>query len=224
MSLARITQAPSSSVKGMNRMIRVLIVDDHAVVRQGLWTLLTDAGLDVVAEAASGEAAIAAARSCTPDVILMDLSLPGMSGIDATRQIRADDPDRVIVVLTAFADRDRVLAAIGAGVSGYLLKDDDPVDLIAGIRSAARGESPFSPKVAGVLVEARATRQAEDGLTVREREVLALVADGLSNKAIATQLGITEGTVKAHLGRAFRRIGVRQRTQAALWVRRQQQG
>ncbi len=153
----------------------------------------------------------------------MDLSLPWMSGIEAARRIREDDPGRVIVVLTAFADRDRVLAAIDAGVSGYLLKDDDPADLIAGIRSAAEGDSPFSPKVAGVLIEARSARQAEEGLTARERDVLVLVAEGLSNKEIATQLGITEGTVKAHLGRVFRRIGVRQRTQAALWVQRQQQ-
>jgi DNA-binding NarL/FixJ family response regulator len=202
---------------------RVLIVDDHPVVRHGLSALLRSGGLEVVGEAASGDDAIDAARSLAPDVVVMDLSLPGTSGIEATRRLRDARPGCAVVVLTAFADRDRVLAAVDAGASGYLLKDDDPSELVAGIRAAGRGGSPFSPQVAGALVGARAVHRERADLTPREREALGLVADGLSNKQIARRLGIAEGTVKAHLGRAFRRIGVRHRTQAALWVERQRQ-
>jgi DNA-binding NarL/FixJ family response regulator len=179
--------------------------------------------LDVVGEAASGDDAIDAARSLAPDVVVMDLSLPGTSGIEATRRLREARPECAVVVLTAFADGDRVLAAVGAGASGYLLKDDEPSELAAGIRAAGRGGSPFSPRVAGVLVGAHAADRERTELTPREREALGLVADGLSNKQIARRLGIAEGTVKAHLGRAFRRIGARHRTEAALWMDRQRQ-
>jgi DNA-binding NarL/FixJ family response regulator len=196
--------------------LRVLIADDHPVVREGLRNLLSRAGMEVVGEAASGEEAVESAGSTDPDVVLMDLSLPGLDGIAAARPLHAQRS--AVLVLTAFAERERVLAALDAGVSGYLLKDDDPAELIAGIRAAAAGGAPFSPKVAAVLVEARTQQRAKEQLTSREAEVLELVADGLSNKQIARALGIREGTVKAHLGSAFRRIGVQQRTQAALWV------
>jgi DNA-binding NarL/FixJ family response regulator len=205
--------------------LRVLIADDHPVVREGLRNLLRDAGMVVVAEATSGEEAIEAAASSDPDVVLMDLSLPGRDGISAARVVR-DRSRAAVIVLTAFAERERVLAAIDAGVSGYLLKDDDPAELIAGIRAAAAGGAPFSPKVAAVLVETRVKARTEDELTEREAEVLGLLADGMSNKQIARALGIREGTVKTHLGSAFRRIGVQQRTQAALWMqeRRRERG
>jgi DNA-binding NarL/FixJ family response regulator len=196
--------------------LRILIADDHPVVREGLRNLLSRAGMVVVGEAASGEEAVESAVTTDPDVVLMDLSLPGLDGIAAARALHARRS--AVLVLTAFAERERVLAAIDAGVSGYLLKDDDPAELIAGIRAAAAGGAPFSPKVAAVLVEARSQQRVEEQLTSREAEVLELVADGLSNKQIARALGIREGTVKAHLGSAFRRIGVQQRTQAALWV------
>ena len=195
-----------------------MIADDHAVVREGLRNLLAQADFDVVAEAASGDEAVASAVATAPDVVVLDLSMPGLDGIEAARAIRAQQPATAVLVLTAFADRERVLAAVNAGVAGYLLKDDDPSALIAGIRAAAAGGAPFSPKVAAVLLEGRAESRPEDGLTTREFEVLELVAEGLSNKQIARRLQISEGTVKAHLGSAFRRIGVQQRTQAALWM------
>jgi DNA-binding NarL/FixJ family response regulator len=197
----------------------VVIADDHPVVREGLRQLLRHAGMEVVGEATSGEEAVASVLANDPDIVLMDLSLPGVDGVSATRSVHARQPRTPVVVLTAFAERERVLAAIDAGATGYLLKDDDPADLVAGIRAAAAGGSPFSPRVAGVLIEARVQRQADEQLTAREAEILELVADGLSNKQIARAIGISEGTVKAHLGSAFRRIGVQQRTQAALWVR-----
>jgi DNA-binding NarL/FixJ family response regulator len=201
-------------------MLRVLIVDDHPIVRDGLSNLLRRSGLEVIGEAATADAAIELVDADPPDVVLLDLSMPGTDGTGAARRIRADHPDVAVVVLTAFADRDRVLRAVDAGVSGYLLKDDDPADLIRGIQAAAAGGSPFSPRVAGVLVESRANERTSGELTDREREVLDLVGEGLANKQIAKRLGISEGTVKAHLGRAFQRIGVRDRTQAALWVQR----
>ncbi len=202
-------------------MLRVLIADDHAVVREGLRNLLAQAGFDVVGEAAAGEEAIAISLLSAPDVVLLDLSLPGIDGIEVARAIRAQQPSCAVLVLTAFAERERVLAAVDAGVAGYLLKDDDPAALISGIRAAAEQGAPFSPKVAAVLVETRTQARAEQGLTAREREILELVAQGLSNKQIARRLEISEGTVKAHLGSAFRRIGVQQRTQAALWMQEQ---
>jgi DNA-binding NarL/FixJ family response regulator len=202
----------------MGGVVRVLIADDHAVVREGLRNLLTQADFDIVGEAASGEQALEATAASRPDVVVLDLSLPGIDGIEVARTIRAEQPTTAVVVLTAFADRERVLAAVDAGVAGYVLKDDDPEGLIAAIRAAAIGGAPFSPRVAAVLVEARSRPRGEDQLTSRELEVLELLAEGLSNKQIARRLEITEGTVKAHLGSAFRRIGVHQRTQAALWM------
>jgi DNA-binding NarL/FixJ family response regulator len=200
-----------------DRPLRVVVADDHPIVRDSLRNLLGRSGFDVVGEAASGTDAVAVTRACRPDVVLMDLSMPGGGGIEATAKITAADPNVAVVALTTFSDRDRVLDAIDAGVCGYLLKDDDPDELLRGIRAAAEGQSPVSPKVASVLIQARTARRAADNLTVREREILGLVAEGLANKQIAARLGITERTVKAHLGNTFQCIGVRNRTEAARW-------
>jgi DNA-binding NarL/FixJ family response regulator len=202
-------------------LIRVVIAEDHAVVRTGLVQLLSSVdGVDVVGVAAGGEEAVALAGEHDPDVVLMDLEMPGMDGIAATRQIRAQNETVTVVVLTAFSDRGRILDAIDAGAVGYLLKDAEPDELIRGIEAAARGESPLDPKAAQALVAARASHQSDPELTPREREVLALLADGLPNKLIARRLEISEKTVKAHLTNIFQRIGVTDRTQAALWAQR----
>jgi DNA-binding NarL/FixJ family response regulator len=202
-------------------MIRVLVAEDHAVVRSGLLQLL--GGIDefeVVGAAGGGEEAVALAAEHQPDVVLMDLEMPGMDGIEATRRIRGEHPEMNVVVLTAFSDRSRILDAIDAGAVGYLLKDAEPEELIRGLQAAARGESPLAPQAAQALVAARAEQQTDPDLTPREREVLALLADGLPNKLIARRLDISEKTVKAHLTSIFQTIGVTDRTQAALWAQK----
>lgn len=202
-------------------MIRVLVAEDHPVVRSGLLQLLGEvAEVDVVGAAAGGAEAVELASSQHPDVVLMDLEMPDVDGIEATRRIRAAEPDVNVVVLTAFSDRERILDAIDAGAVGYLLKDAEPAELVRGLEAAARGESPLSPKAAQALVAARADRGAVPQLTPREREVLELLAGGLPNKLIARRLEISEKTVKAHLTSIFQRIGVTDRTQAALWAQR----
>jgi DNA-binding NarL/FixJ family response regulator len=201
-------------------MIRVLIVDDHAVVRAGLERLLTHVDdFSVIGSVADGKEAVAVALAERPDVVLMDLSMPNMGGIAATEAIVARADDVRVVVLTSYSDRDRILNALDAGAVGYLLKDADPPELIAGIRAAADGESPLHPKAASAVLRARAERKPAQELSEREREVLELVADGLSNQKIAVRLGISEKTVKAHLTSVFRQLGVDDRTQAAVWAR-----
>jgi DNA-binding NarL/FixJ family response regulator len=204
-------------------VIRIVIAEDHALVRSGLVDLLTAAGdIEVVGTAANGEEAIAAANQLAPDLVLMDLSMPVLDGIEATRRLAAAAGPSV-VVLTSFSDRERILRALDAGAVGYLLKDAEPDELVRGVRAAARGESPLDPKAASAVLSARAERRnggAED-LSPREREVLVLVAEGLPNKLIARRLDISEKTVKAHLTRVFQQIGVTDRTQAALWAERQ---
>jgi DNA-binding NarL/FixJ family response regulator len=200
-------------------VIKVLVADDHAVVRAGISHVLGNADdVEVVGEARDGEEAVELARTRGADVVLMDLSMPVLDGIDATRRIREEAPDAQVVVLTSFSDRGRILKALDAGAIGYLLKDAEPAELLAGIRAAARGESPLAPKAATALVEARTRRDPADKLSDREREVLTLVAAGRPNKLIALRLGISEKTVKAHLTNVFRRIGVDDRMQAALWA------
>ena len=200
-------------------MIRVLLAEDHGLVRAGLERLLATAeDVEVVGGAADGAEAVELAAKTEPDVILMDLSMPGMDGIEATRKIVAAHEGIQVVVLTSLTDRERILGALDAGAVGYLLKDAEPEELIGGIRAAARGESPLAPKAARALLTARAqSEQAE--LSEREREVLRCVAKGMPNKLIARELGISEKTVKAHLTRVFQQIGVTDRTQAALWAR-----
>ena len=203
-------------------MIRVLLAEDHAVVRAGLAQLLARAGdVDVVGAAADGAQALALARAHRPDVVLMDLSMPVLDGIEATRRILDAVPSARVVVLTSLADRTRILGALDAGALGYLLKDAEPEELFRGIRAAARGDAPLDPRAARELLSARAERARPlAGLTERERDVLALVGAGLPNKIIAARLGISEKTVKAHLTSVFRGIGVSDRTQAALWAQR----
>lgn len=199
--------------------IKVVVVDDHALVRSGLAQLINGAdGMSVIGEASDGEAATGVVRETGPDVVLMDLSMPGMDGVSATQHIHASCPDVAVVVLTSFVERDRVAAAIRAGAVGYLLKDCEPAEVVAGIRAAARGESPLDPKAARVLIDGSAARSSEPDLTDREREVLALLAGGLANKQIGRRLGITERTVKAHLTRVYSAIGVSDRTSAAVWA------
>lgn len=201
-------------------MIRVLIVDDHAVVRAGLSQLLATADdVEVVAEAADGARGVAAVDEHLPDVVLMDLSMPGIDGIQATRLIKKAHAAVHVVVLTSFGDQTRILAALEAGADGYLLKHADPDHIIDAVRSAADGEAPLDPQAARVLINSRAMSGASTAMTDRERQVLILVRDGLANKQIARRLEISERTVKAHLTNIFQRLGVRDRTQAALWAR-----
>jgi DNA-binding NarL/FixJ family response regulator len=199
-------------------MIRVLLVDDHPLVRAGLRALLESADdIAVVGEAADGAEAVAVVNDADPDVVLMDLSMPGLDGVTATQRVIAQRPQVQVVVLTSSAARDRVRAALDAGATGYILKDSAPDDLRAAVRSAAQGHSPLDPRIAGALLPS--ARSVEPHLSDRERQVLGLVSRGLANKQIARTLGIAERTVKVHLGNIFRRIGVTDRTSAALWAR-----
>ena len=202
-------------------MIRVLIADDHGVVRAGLSQLLaTFPDVEIVGSAANGEEAVSLSAAREPDVVLMDLEMPVLDGIEATRRIRASQPNVAVVVLTSFSDRERILSALDAGAAGYLLKDAEPDAVARAIEAAARGEAPLDPKAARALLSARQAASPADSLSSREREVLAMVAEGLPNKLIAYRLGISEKTVKTHLTSVFRQIGVTDRTQAALWAQR----
>jgi DNA-binding NarL/FixJ family response regulator len=196
----------------------VLLVDDHPLLGVGITNLLNAAGdFEVVGQALDGEEAVDMARRLRPDVVLMDLSMPTMDGVAATRLIRDSLPDTRILVLTSFSDTTRVRNAMRAGAIGYLLKDCEPSVLVESIRAAARGHSPLDPRVAGNLLPTGGRQDPQ--LSPRETEILALVAQGMANKQIARQLGIAEHTVKIHLGNVFRRIGVSDRTSAALWAR-----
>jgi len=198
-----------------------MIVDDHGLVRAGLAELLgADDEIEVVATAASGEEAVELATDAAPDVILMDLSMPGMGGAEATRKLLATGTGASIVVLTSLSARERILDALDAGAIGYLLKDAEPDELIRGVRAAARGESPLSPKAAQQVLAARNEQRPAVELSAREREVLALVGEGLPNKLISRRRAISEKTVKAHLTQVFAQLGVSDRTQAALWLER----
>jgi DNA-binding NarL/FixJ family response regulator len=201
-------------------MIRVMIVDDHAVVRRGLEQLLGTADdMEVVGSAADGAEAIERAVELAPNVVLMDLSMPGVDGIEATRRILAEVEGVDIVVLTSFADQRKVLDALDAGASGYILKDSTPDEVLGAVRAAFSGGAPLDPTAARVLLESQRNRRPATRLSAREAEVLNLVATGLANKQIARRLGITERTVKAHLTAVFQQLGVTDRTQAALWAK-----
>jgi DNA-binding NarL/FixJ family response regulator len=202
-------------------VIQVVIVDDHPVVRTGLAQLLEETDdIALAGMAEDGPGALAIVRGGQPDVVLMDLEMPGMDGIEATRCVREERPATQVVVLTSFSDPERILDALDAGAIGYLLKGADPDELVRGVRAAARGESPLAPKAASAVLAARRGRQPAEDLTRREREVLLMVAEGLPNKLIARRLDISERTVKGHLTHIFERIGVTDRTQAALWAER----
>jgi DNA-binding NarL/FixJ family response regulator len=200
--------------------IRVLLCDDHSVVREGLARLLesTD-GIEVAGMAADGAEGVAAAVELSPDVVLMDLAMPNLDGVSATRRIVAEAPSANVVVLTSFGDNTRIHDALDAGARGYLLKDADASEVVRAIRAAARGEAPLDPRVARAVLARGTLPAALSSMTAREREVLALLGTGMANKAIARRLGISEATVKAHLTRVFRQIGVTDRTQAAIWAR-----
>jgi DNA-binding NarL/FixJ family response regulator len=201
-------------------VISILLADDHSLVRAGLAALLDSADdLHVVGQAENGQRAVQLADELRPDVILMDLSMPLMDGVEATREILRSRPDSIVVVLTSFSDQQRVAEALRAGAVGYLLKDCDPRDLLAAVRSAAEGHAPLDPRVARALLPTSEPESVADGLSARELQVLGLVSKGLANKQIARSLGISERTVKAHLGKVFRHIGVADRTSAALWAR-----
>ena len=201
-------------------MIKVMIVDDHAIVRQGLERLFATAeDMEVVGSCSDGDQAVALATATGPDVVLMDLAMARVDGVEATRRLLAADPDLRVVVLTSFGDESRILDALNAGALGYLLKHTDPDDLIAAVRSAHAGGVPLDPRAGRVLVEQRRRAPASLDLTPRELEVLRLVAQGLANKQIARRMDISERTVKAHLSSVFQRIGVTDRVQAALWAR-----
>lgn len=205
-------------------MIRVLVVDDHAVVRRGLSDLISAAdGLELVGALDGGSRAAATAVETEADIVLMDLSMPDLDGIDVTRTVLAARPETRVIVLTSFSENARILAALEAGAVGYLLKDSEPEDITRAIRDAAAGGVPLSPQAARALLPANRERPPATGaeaLTPREREVLGLVALGLPNKTIARRLAISEKTVKAHLTRTFTVLGVRDRTSAALWAQR----
>ena len=198
-----------------------MLVDDHRLVRDGLSTLLAAAeDLEVVGTAADGAAVVGVAAECRPDVVLMDLSMPDVDGVAATRLLLAAQPDVRVVALTSFTEDRQVAAALEAGAVGYLLKDSAPDALYDAVRAAHAGHAPIDPRVAGALLPGRrAGPDVSAGLSARETEVLRLVAKGLANKQIARTLDISEHTVKVHLGNVFRRIGVSDRTSAAMWAR-----
>jgi DNA-binding NarL/FixJ family response regulator len=200
--------------------IRVLIVDDHSVVREGLRAFLElQAGLDVVGEAADGEEAIEAGARLRPDVILMDLVMPQLGGVAAMRRLREQVPGARIIVLTSFLDDDKLLPALRAGAAGYLLKNAEPHEIARAVRAAHAGEALLDPVVAARLVETLAADDGQeplDRLTPREREVLVLIGRGYSNKRIANELELSEKTVKTHVGHVLAKLGVTDRTQAAV--------
>lgn len=203
-------------------MTTVLLVDDHAVVREGLRTFLElQDGIDVIGEAADGNAAIIEARRLDPDVILMDLVMPELDGVQAMRALRDQAPRTRVIVLTSFLDDERLLPAIQAGAAGYLLKNAHPAELARAIHAAQRGDAIIDPSAAARLVQAIADNTNKvavepERLTRREYEVLELIAAGRSNKRIAFELGISEKTVKTHVGHLLAKLGVTDRTQAAL--------
>jgi two-component system, NarL family, response regulator LiaR len=206
--------------------IKILIVDDHAVVREGLRAFLElQDGIQIVGEAVDGEHAIEQALALSPDVILMDLVMPRLDGVGAMRELRTRAPQARVIVLTSFLDDERLLPAIQAGAAGYLLKDVEPAELARAVRAAHGGDAILDPTAAARVVRAiadgAAVPLAPERLTRREHETLTLIARGYSNKRIAFELGISEKTVKAHVGHLLAKLGVADRTQAALLAVRQ---
>ena len=210
--------------------IRVLIVDDHAMVRQGLRTFLelqdnSELPIEVIGEAANGKQAVELARHTQPDIVLLDLVMPEMNGIQATPRILECSPNARIIILTSFGEEEKVLPAIRAGAQGYLLKDIPPNELVHAIREAYRGKIQLHPEIASKLISAmqdvninRAITTSDGGLTEREQEVLSLIADGLSNRDIAAKMFISEKTVKTHVSNILNKLHLEDRTQAAIYA------
>jgi DNA-binding NarL/FixJ family response regulator len=213
--------------------VRVALIDDHPLVRAGLVALLEEAGgIVVVGEASDGGDALALIERTRLDVLLMDLSMPGTGGIEATGIVRREHPELAVVILTSSHTGDDLRAALAAGATGYVVKDAEPAEIAAAVQAAARGHRPIDPRVTHALLpeagiaaarpaDADADADAEDPQPIRgrEAEVLTLLARGLANKQIAHELGIAERTVKVHVGSIFRRLGVGDRVSAALWAR-----
>ncbi len=207
----------------MTELIRILIADDHFVVRQGLATLLSPRnGMEVIGEAATGLDAVDLARQLNPDVILMDMSMPEMDGPEAIRLIKQENPKARILVLTSFGDSNRISDAVQAGALGYLLKDSSPDDLLHAIGSVYRGNLVMPQELAVKLMQPQAAPPAVDQLTEREMDVLRLLARGQSNQEIAWQLHISTTTVRSHVSNIIMKLGVTNRTQAALVARERQ--
>jgi NarL family two-component system response regulator LiaR len=207
-------------------VIRVLIADDHAVVRRGLRTFLDlQEDIDVVGEAEDGEEAIAEAERSRPDVVLLDLVMPRLDGVAAIRGIRERSPSTRVIVLTSFLDDDKLLPAVRAGAAAYLLKDVQPRELVGAIRTVQAGESELHPaaaaRVLAELADGGSRGDPRAALTPRELEVLELIARGLPNKLIARELGVAEKTVKTHVSNLLGKLGVTDRTQAALYAVRE---
>ena len=206
--------------------LRILLVDDHELFRVGLRELLEAEGFEVT-DAASGESAVRQCRSVRPDVVVMDMNMPGMSGIEATRGILEAHPPAAVLMLTVAADDERVLEAIRAGATGYLLKEARLAEIVAAVNAAAAGRSPIAPGVAGALVASvregggRSSPPAASSLTDRERAVLALLAQGYDNRAIARRLFVSSSTVKNHVSSVLAKLGVENRVQAAAYAVRQ---
>jgi two-component system, NarL family, response regulator LiaR len=214
------------TASGAPATIRVLVVDDHAIVRKGLRALLTEIDdIEVVGEASDGQQAIEQAAATQPDVVLMDIVMPNVDGIEATRQITQRDPQARVLALTSFAADDKLFPAIKAGALGYLLKDSDPGDLVEAIRQVQRGEPSLHPRIARrVLHElGRPSTQPQtpDPLTARELEVLRCVAQGQTNQQIAAQLGIAEPTVRTHVSNILGKLHLANRVQATLYALRE---
>jgi DNA-binding NarL/FixJ family response regulator len=214
---------------GSNEAIRVLLVDDHQVVRRGLRAFLDgENDMEVVGEAANGREGLdelerLAAAERGPHVVLMDLQMQPVNGIEATRQIRARHHEVEVVALTSFVEQERIRAALDAGASGYILKDADPDEVAGAVRAAYRGELQLNPAVARQLMNSLNSRSRESAaeLTEREREILRLVAAGKANKEIAAELAISERTARTHVSNILRKLGLASRTQAALWAVRE---
>lgn len=209
----------------MTNSIRILITDDHAIVRKGVRTLInSEAGMEVVGEAADGIEAVLKARSLQPDVILMDLVMPRQGGVESIIEIKKERPNARILVLTSFAEEEKVFSAIKAGALGYLLKDSSPEQLVQAIHDVYRGESSLHPTIALKLIREISRPvdlpPTEDPLTEREVEVLKLVAQGLTNQEIAEALFISERTVGNHIGSMLNKLHLANRTQVALYALR----